>query len=468
MATHTHASETSRAMALTRRLLVMVGLIGFLTGCEVSNTFFTNPNASSELDQELEAILVDASGGAGMEFFQLPGSTELSKIPQDPKNPLTPAKVELGKLLFHETALATNPRNSKSLGMYSCAGCHHAAAGFQAGRMQGISEGGMGFGIRGEARVPDPDYDPGDLDLQPIRTPTSLNTAYQEVMLWNGQFGATGPNEGTEAVWSTAEHHPTNVNFLGYQGLEVQGIAALSVHRLDLVEESMVATDPTYVAMFEEAFPGMPIDRETVGLAMAAYQRTLLANAAPWQRWLRGKKSAMTDQEKRGAQLFFGKAACADCHTGPALSSMTFYALGMADLDPNSPDVNGNVADLVETAGLGRASFTLDPADNYKFKTPQIYNLLDSPFYGHGGTFNSVREVIEYKNAAIPDKDVGAQLAEQFQPLGLTEAEIDDLTAFVENALYDPELMRYVPESLPSGNCFPFNDPQARIDLGCD
>ncbi len=177
MAKHTHVSGTSKAMALTRRLFVVVGLIGFLTGCEVSNTFFTNPNASSELDQELEAVLVDASGGAGMEYFRLPGSTELSKIPQDPNNPLTPAKVELGRLLYHETALATQPRHADMAGTYSCAACHSAQAGFQAGRIQGISEGGMGYGARGEGRVNNPDYAPEDLDVQPIRTPASMNTA---------------------------------------------------------------------------------------------------------------------------------------------------------------------------------------------------------------------------------------------------------------------------------------------------
>ncbi len=468
MATKNHSSGTSGALSITRRLFVVVGLIGFLTGCEVSNTFFTNPNASSELDQELEATLMDASGGAGMEYFQLPGATDLSKIPQDPKNPLTPAKVELGKLLYHETALATNPKHADMAGTYSCAACHHAQGGFQAGRIQGISEGGMGFGVRGEGRVNNPDYAPDELDVQPIRTPTAMNTAYQDVMLWNGQFGGTGTNAGTEAVWSPDGDHPTHTNFLGYEGLETQAIAALAVHRMDFIETSIAATNPTYVALFEEVFPGQPIDRETAGLAIGAYERTLLANASPWQRWLRGNKNAMTDQEKRGAQLFFGKAQCADCHNGPALSSMTFYALGMADLDPNLPGVYGNIDDAVAEAGLGRASFTGDPADNYKFKTPQLYNLLDSPFYGHGGSFNSVREVIEYKNAAIPDKDVGGQLAAQFQPLGLSESEIDDLTAFVENALYDPELMRYIPDALPSGNCFPVNDPLARIDLGCE
>jgi cytochrome c peroxidase len=106
----------------------------------------------------------------------------------------------------------------------------------------------------------------------------------------------------------------------------------------------------------------------------------------------------------------------------------------------------------------------------YKFKVPQLYNLKDSPFYGHGGTLRSIREVITYKNEAVPQKTTvpAAQLAEDFVPLGLTDQEIDALVAFIENALYDPNLDRYVPETLPTGQCFPNADPMSQEDLGCN
>ena len=156
------------------------------------------------------------------------------------------------------------------------------------------------------------------------------------------------------------------------------------------IEESVVATNEVYVKLFDQAFPGEmdPLNRENAGLAIAAYERTLLSNQAPFQRWLDGDLTAMTDAEKRGAVLFFGKAGCVDCHNGPALSSMTFYALGMNNLD--GPGVYGDGPAAAEGANLGRASFTGNPADEYKFKTPQLYNLTDSPFYGHGGNFRSV------------------------------------------------------------------------------
>jgi cytochrome c peroxidase len=150
------------------------------------------------------------------------------------------------------------------------------------------------------------------------------------------------------------------------------------------------------------------------------------------------------------------------CHSGGALSSMNFYALGMADL--RGPGVLGPVPE-----SLGRGGFLQDPDEYYRFKMPQLYNLADSPFHGHGGTFQSIREVVEYYNQGIPDVAVPDHiLAASFQPLELTEQEIADLTLFLEKSLRDPNLKRYVPDSLPSGNCFPANDPAARRDLSCE
>ncbi|MDG1262813.1 MAG: cytochrome c peroxidase, partial [Flavobacteriales bacterium] len=308
-----------------------------------------------------------------------------------------------------------------------------------------------------------PAYPSDSLDVQPIRTPTAMNGAYQEVMLWNGQFGATGPNVGTEDQWSPGT--PIFNNNFGHHGLEIQAIAGLSVHRL-VVDEQVCQDYGMYKDLFDIAFPDWPeatrYTARTAGMAIAAYERTILSNQAPWQDWLKGNTSAMSDSEKRGAIAFFGKAECGSCHNGPALNSMSFHALGMEDLT-GADVVNGNDNDL------GRGGFTQNPEDMYKFKTPQLYNLKDSPFYGHGGNFNSVHEVIEYKNNAVPQNInvPETQLAEEFQPLGLTESEIDDLTNFIEYALYDANLMRYTPSSVPSGNCFPNADAISIIDQGC-
>ena len=115
--------------------------------------------------------------------------------------------------------IGQTPKQQQGLHTYSCATCHHAEAGFQSGMSQAISEGGNGFGVTGELRIPSPLYSTANLDVQPIRTPTVLNTAYSEVILWNGSLGGTGVNLGTEANWKVSDG--TNNNFLGMQGLKV-------------------------------------------------------------------------------------------------------------------------------------------------------------------------------------------------------------------------------------------------------
>ena len=324
---------------------------------------------------------------------------------------------------------------------------------------QGIGEGGRGFGFAGEGRSLDPAYLPDSIDVQPIRTPTALNVAYQEVVLWNGALGATGVNVGTNANWTAGT--PKEDNHLGYEGPETQAIAGFKVHRLD-VDEAWLASDATYGQLFAEAFPHLPqinrISRETIGLAIAAYERTLLSNQAPFQRWLKGETVAMTPEEKEGAILFFGKAGCNSCHSGPALSDGKFHAIGMHDLE--GPGIYGNDPDAKANAAKGRGGFTGNDYDMYTFKTPQLYNLKDSPFYGHGGNFTDIQSVIRYKNGAIPQntKVPHSYLSPDFRPLRLSDAEVRKLSEFVENALYDPDLMRFVPSSTPSGQCFPNND----------
>ncbi len=451
----------------TKLYLSAAGLLLFLSSCQQDTT---EPQDMLEngLDQQIEEQLIELSPTNDLAFFRLPESDDYLRIPQDPNNRLTPEKVALGQLLYHETGIARNPREAQGGGTYSCASCHFASAGFQAGRHQGIGEGGSGFGLNGEGRDREMAYNILNIDVQPIRSPTTLNSAYQIAMLWNGQFGARGVNLGTEYAWTPGT--PKAVNELGFHGLESQAIAGLSVHR-QLEDTSNVSDLADYKEMFDMAFPDWPeadrYSRVPAGLALAAYERTLLANEAPFQRWLRGDKDAMSMLEKEGALVFFGKGQCANCHTGAALSSMEFHALGLGNLPDCPEEVFLTPADAVEN--LGRGGFTNRPEDMYKFKVPQLYNLKDSPFYGHGATLRSVREVIEYKNAAQPQNPEvpASQLAEDFVPLNLTEEEITALTAFIEDALHDPNLQRYVPDNLPTGLCFPNADDNSMEDLGC-
>jgi len=440
-----------------KKFLTTLGFIAFfLYACQKTEV--------QNIDHVTAADLSDAKDLSAM--IQ-PMSDDYASIPQDPQNPLNADKVELGKLLFHETRLGLNPKQPEGLYTYSCATCHHAEAGFQSGLTQAISEGGSGFGIAGELRIPSAIYQTENIDVQPIRAPSVLGSAYQDVMLWNGELGGVGVNTGTENLWTSDGN---SNNFTGLYGLEILGLASRQKHRLN-PDTAWLASNETYKNLFDLAFPELPdterINSRTVSLALAAYQRTLLANQSPFQRFLRGDRKAMTRDEKDGKALFFGKAKCSNCHNGPALNSMQFVALGMNDMQNG---VNGafNIApDNRESKGRG--GFTGRTRDIYKFKVPQLYNLRDVTALGHGGSFSSVEEVIRYMNAGIPQNaNVPlSQISKMFQPLGLTEDDIGKLVKFVRDALYDPNLARYEPITLPSGNCFPDNDEQSRIDRGC-
>ena len=415
------------------------------------------------LQSSLEKQIIELFGSK--ESLILPASNDYNIIPNDAKNSITKAKVELGKLLFHETFLGKNPKMDESMNSYSCASCHHAAAGFQSGLLQGIGEGGIGFGLRGEGRLKSSSYLERDLDVQPIKSPSILNVAYQDVMLWNGQFGAVGSNAGTEANWTAGT--PKENNSLGFEGVETQAIAGIGVHR-QLIDEDFIKSS-SYKALFDVAFPNDSEDncytKLNAALAIAAYERTVLSNEAPFQLWLNGDDFAMSDDELQGARLFFDKGQCYTCHSGPGLNGMEFHALGMNDL------AGENVLTVIDEATKkGRGGFTGNSEDDYKFKTPQLYNLKDVDFYGHGGSFTSVRDIISYKNEAVHENsDVSSnKLSSLFHPLNLTDEEVDLIALFVENSLYDPNLKRYQPVSLPSGNCFPNADSQSSIDMGCN
>ena len=445
-------------------LLLFLGLVVLgLTACKKDEPTSTS---TEELDKELTSLL-EAANADGKVFFTMPAANDFGKIPQDPNNPLTTEKVELGKMLYHETALSIHSKKEITKGTYSCASCHFAQGGFAACKVQGVGDGGMGFGESGEARDKSPIFSEADVDVQPIKTPSSMNDAYQTITLWNGALGGVDMNIGTESHWTAGT--PLETNTMGFHGLETQAIAGIKVHRLGIDPTFIDTTE--YKAMFDAAFPDVDMSerytRKYAGLAIAAYERTLLSNEAPFQKWLKGDVNAMSKTEKEGAILFFGKAGCVECHTGPALNSMTFYAYGMNDLNM-MPGVYR--PDAQADANLGRGGFTQKTEDMFKFKTPQLYNLADSPHYGHGSSFNTLREVVEYKNTGLPqnDKVIPAQLATAFKSLNLSTLEVTQLTEFLKTGLKDDNLMRYTPSQLPSGNCFPNNDPLSKLEMGCN
>ena len=419
-----------------------------------------NHEELNDYDKELSRIVSDRSK------YILPDETDFASIPQSPVNPLTKEKVELGKLLFFEPIFGNEAKRQDLKYTFTCASCHVPESGFRPGRMQGIADGGFGFGAKGEQRFKYPYYANDSIDAQGARPLVTLNVAYVENTMWNGSFGSEGKNTGTEAMWGvfdpgTARNHER----LG--ALEGQNIEGLIVHRMlytkELIEEA------GYKELFDKALPELPenerYSRKGASFAISAYLRQNLTNQAPFQKWLKGDNHAMTDQQKKGAILFFGKAGCNSCHYEKNLGSMKFEALGVDDLYEHG----GLKTGPADRRNLGRGGFTGRTEDMFKFRTPQLYNLGDSGPYFHGGSKATLEDVVKYfnngkkENQRVPD----SQLSSFIRPLGLTDKEVKDLTEFLANGLKDPNLKRYVPERVLSGLCFPNNDPASKIDMNC-
>lgn len=415
-------------------------------------------NFDPHIDRALLSQIQAAAPNGSLDFYKLPTDSDYTAIPQDEKNPITASKVILGKMLFHEPALLTKPKLESNKHKSSCASCHMVEHGFGAGINQALGEGGEGFG---KSRTSIPTMSAHMIDAQMIKSPSCLNVAYQSNMTWNGKFGAQGLNSKTRSLWD--KEAVLRFNKEGLEGVETQALAALEVHRMAIDAKWVLKYG--YTQLFDEAFADLSISErysnKSVALALAAYQRTLLPDQAPFQKWLNGEKSALSDVEKKGAALFFGYAQCAQCHTGPGLNGMDFCALGFKDIEQAHTGIILN--DSTDTQFQGRASFTKDNKDLYKFKVPQLYNLADNPIYGHGGSFQDLRSLVMYKCKGIPENEKvdKGQLDPRFKDLHLTSTEIESISLFLEHGLYDPNLKRYVPEVLPSGNCFPNGDAQS-------
>lgn len=464
-------------MRLVRTIFLSAGLC-FL----ISESF-----AEDNLNQRVLS-LIDNEGGT--EAFTMPKANRLSELPQDKQNNrITAAKVKLGKFLFHDTSYALNGNSGDLMAQtWSCATCHHAAAGFKSGARQGIGEGGVRFGRKGVQRRLAEGFDAYATDesklpdLQPLASPTILNSAWQDVMLWNGQFGNRpgGVNgaEGLDDSILATPGTPKEANATGWSGVEVQALAGSGVHRLEFTRDSPLQSNKRYKRLWNAAFPDKPVTTKRAAKAIAAFERTVIANKSPFQLWLNGNRNAMTRKQLRGAELFFGEAGCVGCHRGPALSSevgattdQIFFAIGFADLDDDPNGVHGEVD---EATKKGRGGFTGKDKDNYKFKIAQLYNLADAKVLGHGASFRTVREVIEYKNqvwsnavpqANHPELVLDDNFGMEQQPL--TDDKINHLIAFVKNALRDPDLGRYEPNQLPGDGCIVVDALTVRDDGRC-
>jgi cytochrome c peroxidase len=160
-----------------------------------------------------------------------------------------------------------------------------------------------------------------------------------------------------------------------------------------------------------------PVTPELIGRALAAFERTIVARAAPLDRYLGGERRALSPAAQRGMDLFQDRARCAFCHKGLSFTDSDFHNIG-------TPPRPGMLADP------GRFAVTRLDADRGKFKTPTLRNVAMTAPYMHNGVFATLEDVVEFYNRG---GGRNAQLDDLMQPLHLKPAEMRDLVEFLKS-----------------------------------
>lgn len=198
-------------------------------------------------------------------------------VPYPADNPFSPAKYELGRMLFFEPLLSRS-------GTRSCATCHNPGLSWGDGLAKAI----------GDTRV-----------TLPLRSPTLLDVAWLSVLGWDGKF------PGLEEVTFAPITAPNNMS------LDEQ----TAKHR--------IASIPGYVAAFAAAWGDGAVTRERIERAVATFERSIVSGTAPFDQWIEGDEQAIGEPAKRGFALFTGRAGCSGCHSGWTFTDGSFQDIGV-------------------------------------------------------------------------------------------------------------------------------------------
>lgn len=311
------------------------------------------------------------------------------------ENPMTRAKIELGRQLYFDTRLSSD-------NTVSCASCHHPQEGFTRHTQFGIGVDGQEGGRN---------------------SPTSYNRILSDLQFWDGRAGsleeqAVGPIENPIEMANT---HEQCVNTL-------KDIAG-------------------YRLQFESVFPESGVTIENVGKALAAFERAIVTGPTPYdyrealkpflsyeeedleeikedepelyERYLTATEQAashpMSESAVRGQNLFFSeRVGCSNCHVGANFSDEKYHNLGIG-MDVDKPD-------------LGRYEITGDEKDKGAFRTPTIRNTASTAPYMHDGSLRTLEDVVEHYNKGGTKNP---WLSDKIVPLKLTNQEKLDLVEFM-------------------------------------
>jgi cytochrome c peroxidase len=179
------------------------------------------------------------------------------------------------------------------------------------------------------------------------------------------------------------------------------------------VIEQRIKSDPAYVAKFNAALPGKPIDVDSIAHAVAVFERTLEPGIAPFDRWVDGDEQAISDAAKRGFVLFNGKANCSPCHSGWRFTDDRFHDIGTTTSD------RGRGRDLKD-----------DPLMQFAFKTPTLRALALRPPYMHNGSASDLDAVVRHYETGGIDRPSRSPM---LLPVVLSNQERSDLVAFMQS-----------------------------------
>lgn len=284
-----------------------------------------------------------------------------------PANPTTDAKVELGRKLFSDGRLSTN-------GKISCSVCHVASLAFTDEQVHARGVDGRTTGRN---------------------APTLLNVAQLPHLFWDGR---------APSLEEQARQPFLNADEYGW------------TDEAEFLEHARTFDD--YAALFEAAFGDDTITLQRMARALAAFQRTLVAGDAPFDRWWRGDEDALTEAQVRGYRVFVDEGGCAQCH-----SVRQSHAL-FTDGDFHNTGA-GKGEGLTDP---GRAKVTEDPADTGKFKTPTLRNVALTAPYMHDGSLATLEEVVEFY---VEGGKKNPHLSDLMRPVELDEQQQADLIAFL-------------------------------------
>jgi cytochrome c peroxidase len=427
--------------------------------------------SSATIDQQLSAVLAQHGFTGRIE------STLEPRLGRKLDNQL----VDLGRLLFFDTVGGLNNDNN-------CSGCHSPGNGF--GDSQSIAIGIDNNGIVGPDRA-------GPRNQR--RTPMVINTAFYPNLMWNSRFASLSHDPFDNSAGFqfplpeglTLSYQPHLLVAQAFipptERVEVAGFA-FPGDNSDIRNEVLrrINNVAEYRKRFGKIFPsardGGPVTFDMFGLAIAEFEFSLVFADAPIDQFARGQKNGLTDEQKRGALLFFGKARCVECHKVSGSSNEMFsdfsqHVIGVPQIAP----AVGNVAfdGPAQNEDFGLEQVTGNSLDRYKFRTSPLRNVALQPAFFHNGAFTRLEDAIRHHldvfasarqynpGTAGVDPDLMAPMGPiepmltrvdpiLTTPIQLTDDEFQQLVNFVRDGLLDkratPEaLKKQIPKSVPSG-----------------